>query len=240
MKTTLTRLGAFTLAVALARAAQADDLADEADLQFELGADAYRARDFRTALEHFLTSNRLVPNRNVVYNIARAYEQLGRFADAHRAYTASLDGETDAQAIASIRAALARIAPNVAVLRVTTEPPGATLYVDRRDLGPRGAAPRVMAYQPGRFRVIAELDGYEPATSEPVELRVGSETAVTLRLTRILGRVRVEGDVHAEVRADDERGPVLGTVPCELEPATLESRMSWRRVPLTQMLRFSL
>ena len=217
MKATLTRLGAFTLAVALARAAQADDLADEADLQFELGADAYRARDFRTALEHFLTSNRLVPNRNVVYNIARAYEQLGRFADAHRAYTASLDGETDAQAIASIRAALARIAPNVAVLRVTTEPPGATLYVDRRDLGPRGAAPRVMAYQPGRFRVIAELDGYEPATSEPVELRVGSETAVTLRLTRILGRVRVEGDVHAEVRADDERGPVLGTVPCELE-----------------------
>ncbi len=116
MKTSLTRLGALTLALAFAGAAQADDLADEADLQFELGADAYRARDFRTALEHFLTSNRLVPNRNVVYNIARAYEQLSRFADAHRAYSQALEGETDASAITSIRAALARIAPYVAVL----------------------------------------------------------------------------------------------------------------------------
>ncbi len=217
MKTTLTRLGALTLAVALAGTAQADDLADEADLQFELGADAYRARDFRTALEHFLTSNRLVPNRNVVYNIARAYEQLTRYADAHRAYTTALEGETDAAAQSSIRAALARIAPYVAVMRVTTEPPGATIYIDRRDLGPRGSAPRAMAFQPGRYRVIAELEGYEPATSEPVELRVGQEAPVSLRLTRILGTVRVEGEVHAAVRVDDEAGPVVGTVPCTIE-----------------------
>ncbi len=217
MKTPLTRLGALTLATALAGAAQADDLADEADLQFELGADAYRARDYRTALEHFLTSNRLVPNRNVVYNIARAYEQLSRFADAHRYYTQALEGEADASARDSIRAALARIAPYVAVLRVTTEPPGATIYIDRRDLGPRGTAPRALAFQPGRYRVIAELEGYEPATSQPVDLRVGQEAPVTLRLTPILGRVRVEGDVHAAVRVDDEAGPVACTVPCELD-----------------------
>ena len=57
-----------------------------------------------TALEHFLASNRLVPNRNVVYNIARAYEQLSRYADAHRAYTQALDGETCKKVVAAIKA----------------------------------------------------------------------------------------------------------------------------------------
>ncbi|MBL8600527.1 MAG: TonB-dependent receptor [Myxococcales bacterium] len=210
-------LGALALAL-LPTLTPADDLADEADLHFELGNEAYRNRDFRGALEHFLASNRLVANRNVVFNIARAYEQLQRYADAHRYYSLALETETDRQSQANLRASLARIAPYVAVLRVATEPPGATLYIDRRDLGPRGAAPRSLAFAPGRVRVIAELDGYEPAESPPVDLRLGQESPVTLRLVPILGRVRVEGDTPgAEVRVDSDDGPVRGRVPCELE-----------------------
>ncbi len=214
----LHRALALALATLSARPALADDLADEADLQFELGAAAYRERNFLTALEHFLASNRLVANRNVVYNVARAYEQLTRYADAHRYYTQALDGETDATARESIRQALARIAPYVAVLQVTTEPAGATIYIDRRDLGPRGAAPRALAFQPGRYRVIAELPGYEPATSEPVDLRIGQVAPVSLRLTRILGTLRVEGELPgAQVRVDDERGEVACVTPCEVQ-----------------------
>jgi len=209
--------GALALALAAAPA-RADDTADEADLQFELGNTAYRDRSFLSALEHFLASNRLVPNRNVVYNIARAYEQLSRFADAHRYYTQALEGEADASAREGIRQALARIAPFVAVLRVATEPPGATIYIDRRDLGPRGLSPRAMAFAPGRYRVIAELEGHESATSELIELRTGQEVPVALRLARILGRVRVEGAASgAAVRVDGEQGPILGNVPCEFD-----------------------
>src|SRR5262245_11763724 len=98
--------------------AAADGLADEADLQFQLGAERYRAGDFHGALEHFLASNRLVPNRNVMFNTARTYEQLQRYADAHRYYIDALAGETDPRVQADIRAALARLAPNVAVLDV--------------------------------------------------------------------------------------------------------------------------
>ena len=87
----------WALAIVLAASVplRADDLADEADLQFELGADRYRRGDFREALEHFLASNRLVPNRNVLFNIARSYEQLTRYPDAHRYYTQALGSETD-------------------------------------------------------------------------------------------------------------------------------------------------
>ena len=42
-------------------------------------------------------------------------------------------------------------------------PPGATLYIDRKSLGSVGRAPRPLALAPGKYNVLAELDGYEPA-----------------------------------------------------------------------------
>ena len=47
----------------LESAARASDAADEADLEFRIGADAYQKGDYRGALEHFLLSNRFVPNQ---------------------------------------------------------------------------------------------------------------------------------------------------------------------------------
>ena len=194
----------------------ADDLADEADLHFRLGTEAYGARDFRGALEHFLMSNRLVPNRNVVFNIARTYEQLTQYADAHRYYSIALDVEQDAARRALITEAITRIRPYVAVLRVVTEPPGATIFINRRDLGPRGQTPRSLAFPPGRYRVLAELDGYEPAESPEVQGTLGQETLVTLRLTRIVGTLRVEGDAGATVHVDRSDAPPSGRVPCDI------------------------
>jgi len=209
------------LASAAAPSARADGLADEAELHFQRGADLYRRGDFAGALEHLMLSNRLVPNRNVIYNIARTFEQLRRFADAHRYYVDALAGETDAQAIKDATAAIARIAPEVAVIRVTSEPPGATIYIDRKDLGSRGLAPRALALAPGRYRVIAERDGYDPVISEVVEARLGAEITVPLTLRRITGTVHVEidGGGAAAVHVDDPAAPPVCTAPCDVELA---------------------
>lgn len=198
--------------------ARAEGAADEAELHFELGSECYQRGDYRCALEHFLLSNRLVPNKNVVYNIARAYEQEKRFADAHRSYIDALGGETDSKAIKEIGSSIARIAPYVAVLNVVTSPPGATIYIDRRDLGSRGKAPRPLAVAPGTYRVVVELDGYEPATSGPITATYGKTAAVNIELKRIVGAVRVgvEGEKSALVRVDDERAAPACTAPCEL------------------------
>ena len=123
--------------IAGASDARADDLADEADLQFQLGADRYRQADYQGALEHFLASNRLVPNRNVGFNIARCYEQLQQYPAAFRYYTQALEGEQDPQTRGRVEAAIDKIKSHVAVIRILTDPPGATVYIDRRDLGPR-------------------------------------------------------------------------------------------------------
>jgi outer membrane receptor for ferrienterochelin and colicins len=211
-----------SLAIAVAitpPSARGSGAADEADLQFSLAAEHYAKSEFREALEHFLASNRLVPNKNVVFNIARTYEKLGRFADAHRYYTDVLEEETNAKKIAEIKEAIGRIAPNVAVLKVESNPPGATIYIDRKDLGSRGTAPHALAISPGKYRVIVEIEGYELASSPIVEARLGAETTVPLTLTRIVGTVHVgvEGAPGAEVHVDDEKAPAACAAPCSLQ-----------------------
>src|SRR5262245_32789961 len=71
------------------------DLAEEADLQFRLGIASYRAGNFMPALEHLLASHRLVPNRNVVFNLARTYEELGELDSAWRYYDQYVQAEPD-------------------------------------------------------------------------------------------------------------------------------------------------
>lgn len=199
--------------------ARADGLADEAELHFQMATEHYQRGNFRDALEHFLTSNRLVPNKNVVLNIARTFEQLRRFADAHRYYVDAREVEQDPKLVQSIDAAIQRIAPHVAVLFVETTPPGATIYIDRKDLGSRGRSPRPLALPEGHYRVIVELPGHELATSGEIDARLGAEVKVPLQLSRIVGKVRVAvtGASGAEVRVDDDKGPVACDAPCELD-----------------------
>jgi outer membrane receptor for ferrienterochelin and colicin len=201
---------------AVPRAALADDVADEADHLFTLGAERYQDKDYKTALAHFLASNRLVRNRNVMFNIARTYEHLHQFADAYRYYQRSLEGETDAAVKARIREALQRIGTSVALLKIETDPPGALVYLNRQDLGDRGTTPQTLALVPGTSTVIAELQGYDEATSPPIEVRVGVEKAITLKLTRVVGTVRVTGADGASVRVDADDAPVVCTAPCDV------------------------
>lgn len=203
----------------VSRTAGADDTADEADLQFQLGAERYEAGDYKGALGHFLASNRLVPNKNVLFNIARTYEQLRRAPDAYRYYLLALEGETNPNARKRIEESILRITPNVAILKVDTDPPGATVYLDRKDLGPRGDTPRTLGLPEGKHKVIVEKPGYEPAESELVQLKIGAEVVVSLKLKQVLGTVRVEGETGAKVKLDDESGPVACTIPCSLQVA---------------------
>ncbi len=196
---------------------RADNLADEAELQFKLGAEAYQKGDYTGALEHFLASNRLVPNRNVVFNIARTYEELHVAPDAYRYYVDAAQGETRADQKQRIDDALRRVAPLVAVLKVTTEPAGATVYLDRKDLGARGNTPANLGLSAGKHKIIVELSGYETAEKDDVMLAVGREQVVSFNLVAILGTVRVDGEEGATVKVDTEDSAVVGTIPCTIQ-----------------------
>jgi hypothetical protein len=64
----------------------------------------------------------------------------------------------------------------VAVLNIVTHPPGATVYIDRRDLGPRGTSPRMLGLAPGKYKVIVELAGHMPAESPEIDAPLAQES----------------------------------------------------------------
>jgi outer membrane receptor for ferrienterochelin and colicins len=196
---------------------RADGVADEADLQFTVGAEAYSKGEFTAALEHFLASNRLVSNRNVMFNIARAYEQLGRYPDAYRYYIDATRDAPDGKLQKDVATALARISARVAVIAVETTPPGATVFLDRRDLGSVGTSPSQLGLKAGTYTIIAELPGYEQMTQTGVQVSTGEVEHLKLDLVRILGKVEMAGEPGTRVRIDDERGALACVLPCTLD-----------------------
>jgi outer membrane receptor protein involved in Fe transport len=203
----------------------ADNLADEADLLFRRGALAYQRGDYEAALERFLASNRLVPNQNVVFNIAYTYERLGRYPEAYRYFMDARENERDADQLRRIDAALDVIVRHVAVLRVESEPAGATLFLERKDLGSQGSTPRAFGLTPGAHLLLIELSGYYPQRIELEPLQAAEKRSLRVTLRPIVGSVRVEGEAGMLVKKSPEPSEPGGGVPCTLELLPGERRL---------------
>ena len=216
VRPTLARALAYALLLGLALPAFADNTADEADVAFRLGNEAYSKRKYDDALAAYFLSNRLVPNKNVLYNIARCYEALKSYDEAYRYYfdlsTAKDLAPEDAK---DVQAALERLAPKVALISVTTETPGAEVYIDREDLGSRGRAPQVLAINPGTHKVKVKLAGRHDAETT-VRVAKGAEKKVKLELTPVVGTVEISGSPEGATVRETEDGPELGRLPAKL------------------------
>jgi outer membrane receptor for ferrienterochelin and colicins len=192
------------------------DLAEEAQVAFELGVQHVQRGEYLQGLSYLLESNRLAPNRNVLYNIAGAYEALGRLEQAFQYYTDYVALETDPEQRAAGQRGLDRLTGRVALVEIVSDPPGATIYVDRIELGARGATPRTVAVPPGPHTVLLKAQGYAQATAQATANR-GAVSTVSLPLDRLTGTVRLFGEpAGAEIRAEG-RDEVLGTLPATVE-----------------------
>ena len=172
--------------------ARAAPAADEAQFRFLRGNSLYRQGNFEDALSEYYLSYRLVPNRNVQFNIARTLEKLRRFDEAFRAWSA-LDGvELPESERATVREAVDRLRPQLALLRIDSEPTGADIYLGRRDLGSLGQTPKLIAVPEGKATLVLDLDGHR-AAEVPVEPARGKEQVIAVKLERIFGRIQVTG-----------------------------------------------
>ena len=114
---------AFTLAALSPLAARADAVADEADFRFNRAASFFKQGRLEEALSEFLSSNRLVRNRNVIFNIARCFEALKQPNEAHRFYSEILGDEMPETDRKNLLASLERLRPSLAILELKTNPP---------------------------------------------------------------------------------------------------------------------
>jgi outer membrane receptor for ferrienterochelin and colicins len=202
----------LTLAATVPGVARADE-ASEAQLQYELGVELYRQRRFAEAVERFIASNRLVPNANVVLNIAQTYQLMNRPVEAYNWYeTCLLTFQLDADQRERAEDSRDRLGSEVAIVHVRTEPAGALLYVDRVELGSVGVSPRRVAVEPGPHLVIARMQGHHEA-SKQLELVRGQLQPFGLELRPMVGALHVNvTPAGASVRLSGSTEP-LGASP---------------------------
>ncbi len=197
------------LAPAFAAPAAAADVADEAQFHFVRGNQFYRQGRFDDALTAYYASNRLVANRNVQFNIARCLEQLKLYDEAFRLWSAlDTPNQVDAER-ATIKAAIDRLRPHLALVSVTTEPPGAVIYVGRRDLGALGSTPKLLALPEGKVTLVLDREGYR-AVEVVVDVGKAKEARATAVLERIYGHIELRRlPAISDVRRDFVDGEVV-------------------------------
>lgn len=207
----------LVVAVLLTPTAARADAAAQARFHDEQARIHYQKGRFEEAIREFYQSLQLAPNPRITFNIALCFEQLDRPADAFMLfseYVASSEPSEQRQAYA--KQAITGLLPSIARLEVESEPPGATIYVDRRELGDYGRTPRVIAVEPGSHRVWVELAGHRQAASE-VQAVQGDLAQVSLAPERILGRLEVRAPVsaRAEIRTPEGKVVAQGATPLD-------------------------
>ncbi len=237
---TLSLVAATSFVAPAARA----DAAAEARFHDERARTAFASRDYETALAEFFVVRRLIPNPRVDFNVALCFERLGREPEAFSHFHGFLaDPSSRAPELAELRsyaeAAVARIAPRVALIEITTTPPGATVYLDRREHGGYGITPCLLAVAPGEHRVRVELDGHRPEEAKLVAV-VGERRSIALAPSRVGGHLEVAAIGPGHVRVLDPRGATVASGPAplraELPPGPYEievtavGRQPWRGV----------
>ncbi len=143
---------------------------------------ARRTRELEAAVADYTASLRLIRSRNVLFNNGLALDMLGRpeaafdhFSEYLRVPGLSADEQAEGQRrLDALRA-------RVAVLSITSEPAGAEVWVDRRDLAPRGRTPCDLAVAAGSHPLWLRAEGHTE-TEARVESTLGSTTRVALVL----------------------------------------------------------
>lgn len=202
--------------------------ADEADVEFRLGNEAYKDRDYRKALSHYFASNRLVPNRNVIFNIARCYENLDEFVEAWRYYRAYQKTTKEDDERKKVGDALARIGKRVGVLEITSKPSGAAIFLNRQDLGRYGTTPDEVPVRPGTYTVIVDKPGFHARTFEEVEVEAGQTIEKSVELERKLATVSLSGTPERMRVVIDGLEPVEVTLPAQVSVPTGAQNMVLR------------
>jgi hypothetical protein len=78
----------------------------------------------------------------------------------------------------------------LALVAIESDPPGAAVYVDRKELGQFGVTPLTLAVPEGEHQLILERAGYAPATL-PVTAKAETLVPVSTPLNPLYGKVSV-------------------------------------------------
>lgn len=162
---------------------------------FERGELDYRLSRFEEALKHYqeaLAAKRLPA---FLFNIAQCYRNLKRYDRARFYYRLYLSEAPTPSNAAEVRQRIEEMDRELAAaerrrpvsVSVTSSPPGAEVFVDRRGSAPAARTPAVLKLPPGAHLVILRLAGHREEVRR-VEVRPGQPVVLQAALVPAVPR----------------------------------------------------
>lgn len=159
------------------------DNREEARKEFTAGQQADKAKDYQSAIEHYLRAYELVPHHFALYNIATAYERLGQLRESAQWFERYLDEAPQSlvKERREVETLILQLKLRPAKLTVKTTPPGARVLIDGQ---PVGVTPYTRAIRGGGHRVRVELEGQREERDVVLEYAEPQTVEVTLNVQR--------------------------------------------------------
>jgi tetratricopeptide (TPR) repeat protein len=134
--------------------------------RIDAGRKAYSRGDYEGAIVEFKAAFDIKPLGGALYNIGKSYEKMGRYEEAIDYFTQYLDLDPNVSDRADVEATIKelkkRLKEKFQELAVSSDPPGADIYLDDRNTGLQGQTNFRFKLTPGPHVVYLDLNGYEP------------------------------------------------------------------------------
>lgn len=197
----------------------------------------------REALRLFLRAQRAAPSSRGLFNIGVVAEVAKEPELAYAFYEEYLaSGDDDPKRRARAASRRDALGARFGRVRVLSRPPGAEIWVGRRELGARGRAPRTLALEPGPHVLELELEDHHPARRE-IEIARGELQEVQVDLQPRTGRLEITTDPPGgQVLVLSDRGTWTATAGQPLALPVGNYRLRYApldRVPASAQVRIS-
>jgi hypothetical protein len=166
------------------RTTRKDDLARARALD-EQGVRAYKEGRYNDAILLFSEAHRLGGPPSELGNVAKCHLRLDQPEEANDVieHYLTLSGLTDEDK-KEAQTQLQELRARQSTLTITSNPPGASVLVDKRPTDGTSKTPISVRVPPGAHTVSLDLAGYAPFTKE-LETRFGKAAIVDVELTRL-------------------------------------------------------
>lgn len=188
--------------------AQEDAEQEEAREHFRRGQAAYQRGDYEKAITEWQAAYESSQKPRIQYNLAQAYERLGRLNDAvsalkHYVDNAEPDDSAQSDAVARLASLQQRLALTGIQIKGGVE--GALIKVDDREWG-RTPRPDKIFVKPGSHSVVVSKEGYQDFVSSVV-VAAGQVAEVNVVMNQVGETPAEEGPTEVTPTPTPEEEP---------------------------------
>lgn len=189
------------------------------------GKQAYGRGDYEGAIEAFKAAFDAKPVAGALFNIAKSYEKMTRYEEAIDFYQQYIDLDPKAPDRGDVEETINRLKKTIREryqeLSVSSDPPGADIYLDDRNTGLQGQTNYRFKVTPGPHTLYLDLNGYEP-TKRDFIMPDDKPLALDFKLKKL------ENVGYLEIKVDQDGarifvdGAIVGLSPYKVKKALPE------------------